>query len=137
MFNIASDISIFILKIGPIRFKNSCVFVSPTDQIVVLHIVPNNTSLDRDLNIRWKTIDRTAISGTHYVGSVGELVFSKDSKEKEIQIQLIPPISEDNDLRFQVELEIEIGTFNPNPVTINIKNINSKYVYICYFNFVL
>lgn len=115
--------------VGIIKFKEICMIKEPIEQIISIPVIRDEKFSDKETNVSWKTIDKTAISGTHYVGSSGEIIFNQGDTSKDIQIQILKSADATGDLRFTVELDHD-GLFTPKPVTVSLKKIESKF--LCY-----
>uniref|UniRef100_A0A0K8SFP5 Calx-beta domain-containing protein n=3 Tax=Lygus hesperus TaxID=30085 RepID=A0A0K8SFP5_LYGHE len=59
---------------------------------------------DGDVSIRWRTIDRSAISGRDYKGGSGELKFKHGEVREFIEIPIINDMQPEKDEHFEVEL---------------------------------
>lgn len=99
----------------------------PIEQIISIPVIRDEKFSDKETNVSWKTIDKTAISGTHYVGSSGEIIFNQGDTSKDIQIQILKSADAAGDLRFTVELNHD-GLFTPKPMTVSLKKIESKFI---------
>lgn len=110
----------------------------PIEQIISIPVIRDEKFSDKETNVSWKTIDKTAISGTHYVGSSGEIIFNQGETSKDIQIQILKSADAAGDLRFTVELNHD-GLFTPKPATVSLKKIESKFIelFVVIFTFFL
>ena len=64
---------------------------------------------DGDVAVKWRTVDKTAISGKDYVGGEGELVFKHGETQRNLEIEIIDDMEQEKDENFEVEL-VECGT---------------------------
>ena len=60
------------------------------------------------ITIKWRTVDKTAISGKDYVGGEGEIEFKHGETQRDLKIQIIDDMECEKDENFEVEL------FEPN-----------------------
>ena len=65
---------------------------------------------DGDLKVKWKTIDKTAVSGKDFTGGEGELEFKHGETQRTINIPIIDDMDVEKDENFEVELyEVDNG----------------------------
>ncbi|GIY64124.1 calx-beta domain-containing protein [Caerostris darwini] len=96
-----------------LQFKQHVIQVPLTCRSIEIPIVRSGTT-DGSANVAWRTADKSAIAGFHYVGSNGSISFAEGDTEKAIKIEIN---QEGFDVCFTVELfnaeGINIGSFNP------------------------
>ena len=56
------------------------------------------------MTIKWRTIDKTAISGKDYTGGEGEIEFKHGETQRDIKIHVIDDMDYEKDENFEVEL---------------------------------
>ena len=59
---------------------------------------------DGDVSIKWRTIDKTAISGKDYTGGEGEIEFKHGETQRDIKIPIIDDMEYEKDENFEIEL---------------------------------
>jgi len=65
---------------------------------------------DGDLKVKWRTVDKTAVSGKDYTGGEGELEFKHGETQRTINIPIIDDMEAEKDENFEVELyEVDNG----------------------------
>ncbi|KFM62324.1 hypothetical protein X975_20975, partial [Stegodyphus mimosarum] len=105
-----------------IEFKDHNIFVSANSNTIKISVVRNNS--EQSAKAKWKTCDKTAKSGIHFVGSEGDVLFSEGELESIIEITLLENNDNGIDKRFQVELFDPEGNDvgKRNCITVNICN---------------
>ncbi|GFS78323.1 calx-beta domain-containing protein [Nephila pilipes] len=109
-----------------IQFKERFVHVSPSCGSIKIPVILTGSS-DEMAQIAWRTYDKTAKSDIHYIGSQGNINFTKGDVEKIIEIKIRN--QEETDVCFAVELyhpqDTNIG--HSNPVTVYIVDHSKLY----------
>ena len=59
---------------------------------------------DGDVEVKWRTIDKTAISGKDYNGGEGTLTFKHGETQRDIKIPIVDDMVYEKDENFEVEL---------------------------------
>ncbi|XP_015920946.1 sodium/calcium exchanger Calx [Parasteatoda tepidariorum] len=107
---------------GILQFKRRGILVK--ESIGAAHVpVVRTHGVDGTVKTKWRTIDRTAVSGKDYYGGEGEIVFDHGEVEKNIEIQIVDDFNAEKDEHFEVELfdatgGVTIGQINRSTVTI-------------------
>ncbi|XP_066905580.1 sodium/calcium exchanger 1 isoform X1 [Halyomorpha halys] len=78
---------------------------------------------DGDISVKWKTIDKSAISGKDYEGGTGELNFKHGETFRSIEIPITNDLNPEKDEHFEIELfdatgGARVGRINRIAVTI-------------------
>ncbi|CAL1298954.1 unnamed protein product [Larinioides sclopetarius] len=93
-----------------VQFKKHIIHVPTTCALVQIPIIRTRAA-DRVVNARWRTCDKSAKAGLHYVKSEGSISLAQDEEEKTIEIAIIRNLDR-SDIHFAVELFDAEGTFN-------------------------
>ncbi|CAL1282585.1 unnamed protein product [Larinioides sclopetarius] len=107
---------------GVLQFKRRGLLVQ--ESIGTAHIpVVRTNGVDGIVTAKWRTIDRTAVSGKDYIGGEGEITFEHGESEKNIEIPIVDDFNAEKDEHFEVELfdpvgGATIGQVNRSTVTI-------------------
>jgi len=88
---------------GTFQFEKRGHLVKESCGSAVLSIVRQNGA-DGDVTIKWRTIDKTAISGKDYTGGEGEIEFKHGETQRDIKIHVIDDMDYEKDENFEVEL---------------------------------
>lgn len=110
-----------------IRFEEICMVEEPKEQIISIPVIRLKSFTDKITEVSWKTCDKTAHAGSHYIGSNGQIRFDKGETKKNIEIRILDSSDEADDLRFTIELTHVGGLFDPTPITISLKKISQLY----------
>lgn len=107
---------------GILQFKRRGILVKESIGTALIPIV-RTQGVDGIVTTKWRTIDRTAVSGKDYVGGEGEIAFAHGEVEKNIEIPIIDDFNAEKDEHFEVELfdpsgGAIIGQVNRSTVTI-------------------
>ncbi|XP_022239527.1 sodium/calcium exchanger 2-like [Limulus polyphemus] len=115
---------------GILQFKRRGILVKENVGTAYVPVIRKNGA-DGIVSTRWRTIDKSAISGRDYRGGEGELIFDHGEVEKNLEIDIIDDINPEKDEHFEIELfqpsgGALIGQVNRTTVTItNDDNFNS------------
>lgn len=87
-----------------------------------LSIIRQNGA-DGDVTVKWRTVDKTAISGKDYVGGEGEIEFKHGETQRTLSIGIIDDMEYEKDENFEVELyevssNAKLGKITKTAVTI-------------------
>lgn len=112
----------FFSEPGILQFKRRGILVQESIGTVLIPIVRSH-GVDGIVTTKWRTIDRTAVSGKDYVGGEGEITFGHGEVEKNIEISIVDDFNAEKDEHFEVELfdssgGAVIGQINRSTVTI-------------------
>lgn len=107
---------------GVLQFKRRGLLVQESIGTALVSVT-RTQGADGVVSARWRTIDRTAVSGKDYVGGEGEITFAHGEVEKDIEISIIDDFDAEKDEHFEVELfdpsgGALIGQINRSTVTI-------------------
>ena len=114
----------------------------PIEQVISIPINRDPNFSQNRTKVFWKTCNKTALSGTHYKKSSGDIVFNQGETSKDICVEILNSDDKADDLHFTVELKYD-GLFTPKPLTISLKKINSKcvcvyiYIYIYIYTYII
>merc|ERR1712241_896754 len=92
---------------GTFQFEKRGHLVKESCGNAVISVIRQNGA-DGDVTIKWRTVDKTAISGKDYVGGEGEIEFKHGETQRDLKIQIIDDMECEKDENFEVEL------FEPN-----------------------
>ncbi|XP_076305676.1 sodium/calcium exchanger 3-like isoform X2 [Tachypleus tridentatus] len=115
---------------GILQFKRRGLLVQENVGTAYVPVIRENGA-DGIVSTRWRTIDKSAISGRDYHGGEGELIFDHGEVEKNLEIGIIDDFNPEKDEHFEIELfqpsgGAVIGTIKRTTVTItNDDNFNS------------
>jgi len=93
---------------GTFQFEKRGHLVKESIGRAQLSVIRQNGA-DGDVAVKWRTVDKTAISGKDYVGGEGELVFKHGETQRNLEIEIIDDMEQEKDENFEVEL-VECGT---------------------------
>lgn len=98
--------------------------------------VVRTNGVDGIVSAKWRTIDRTAISGKDYIGGEGEIHFGHGESEKNIEIPIVDDFNAEKDEHFEVEIYepsggASIGPVNRSTVTITNDDGGLTYMFLC------
>ncbi|KAF8770675.1 Sodium/calcium exchanger 2 like protein [Argiope bruennichi] len=107
---------------GVLQFKRRGLLVQESIGTALIPVVRTN-GVDGVVTAKWRTIDRTAVSGKDYIGGEGEITFEHGESEKNIEIPIVDDFNAEKDEHFEVELfdpvgGASIGQVNRSTVTI-------------------
>ncbi|KFM69896.1 Sodium/calcium exchanger 3, partial [Stegodyphus mimosarum] len=107
---------------GVLQFKRRGILVQESIGTALIPVM-RTSGADGTVTTKWRTIDRTAVSGKDYIGGEGEITFAHGEVEKNIEIQIIDDFNAEKDEHFEVELfdptgGAIIGQVNRSTVTI-------------------
>eukprot|EP00092_Neocalanus_flemingeri_P081218 GFUD01101392.1.p1 GENE.GFUD01101392.1~~GFUD01101392.1.p1 ORF type:complete len:850 (+),score=201.01 GFUD01101392.1:535-3084(+) len=88
---------------GTFQFEKRGHLVKESCGNAVLSVVRQNGA-DGDVTIKWRTIDKTAISGKDYTGGEGEIEFKHGETQRDIKIPIIDDMEYEKDENFEIEL---------------------------------
>merc|ERR1711994_121070 len=94
---------------GTFQFERRGHLVKESCGEALLSVLRGNGA-DGDLKVKWKTIDKTAVSGKDFTGGEGELEFKHGETQRTINIPIIDDMDVEKDENFEVELyEVDNG----------------------------
>lgn len=107
---------------GVLQFKRRGLLVQESIGSALIPVV-RNQGADGIVSTKWRTIDRTAVTGKDYIGGEGEITFAHGEVEKNIEIRIVDDFDAEKDEHFEVELfepsgGVTIGQVNRSTVTI-------------------
>ncbi|KAK9503028.1 hypothetical protein O3M35_011682 [Rhynocoris fuscipes] len=107
---------------GIFTFEKRGAIVKESAGFVSLKIIRSRGS-DGDVSIKWRTIDKSAISGRDYKGGTGDLNFKHGEVSRILEIPIINDLEAEKDEHFEVEIfaptgGAKIGNINRCAVTI-------------------
>jgi len=88
---------------GTFQFEKRGHLVKESCGNAVLSVIRQNGA-DGDVSIKWRTIDKTAISGKDYTGGEGEIEFKHGETQRDIKIPIIDDMEYEKDENFEIEL---------------------------------
>jgi len=88
---------------GTFQFEKRGHLVEESVGNAILSVVRQNGA-DGDIEVKWKTIDKTAISGKDYQGGEGVLFFKHGETQRNISIPIIDDMEFEKDENFEVEI---------------------------------
>ena len=88
---------------GVFQFEKRGHLVKESCGNAVISVIRQNGA-DGDVTIRWRTVDKTAISGKDFVGGEGEIEFKHGETQRDLKIQIIDDMECEKDENFEVEL---------------------------------
>ena len=88
---------------GTFQFEKRGHLVKESCGNAVISVIRQNGA-DGDVTVKWRTIDKTAISGKDYVGGEGEIEFKHGETQRDLKIQIIDDMECEKDENFEVEL---------------------------------
>ncbi|XP_037777233.1 sodium/calcium exchanger 2-like isoform X4 [Penaeus monodon] len=107
---------------GMVMFQKRGFLVKESIGKAIIPVVRKNGA-DGEITVKWKTIDKTAISGRDFEGGEGVLVFKHTEIEQNIEIPIIDDMTPEKDEHFEIELfdptgGAKLGQINRTAVTI-------------------
>jgi len=107
---------------GSFQFEKRGHLVKESCGDAVLSVVRENGA-DGDIEVKWRTIDKTAVEGKDYEGGEGVLQFKHGETQRDIKIPIKDDMEAEKDENFEVELyEVDggatLGKFAKTAVTI-------------------
>merc|ERR1712130_718182 len=94
---------------GTFQFERRGHLVKESCGEALLSVLRENGA-DGDLKVKWRTIDKTAVSGKDYTGGEGELEFKHGETQRTINIPIIDDMEAEKDENFEVEpYEVDNG----------------------------
>lgn len=107
---------------GTFQFEKRGVLVKESIGNAQLSIIRQNGA-DGDVTVKWRTVDKTAISGKDYVGGEGEIEFKHGETQRTLSIGIIDDMEYEKDENFEVELyevssNAKLGKITKTAVTI-------------------
>ena len=94
---------------GTFQFEKRGHLVKESCGNAVLSVIRQNGA-DGDVNIKWRSIDKTAINGKDYEGGDGTITFKHGETQRDIKIAIIDDMEYEKDENFEVEIyEIDNG----------------------------
>lgn len=107
---------------GVVMFQKRGFLVKESIGNAVIPVVRKNGA-DGEITIKWRSIDKTAVSGKDYTGGEGVLTFKHTEIEQNIEIPIIDDMTPEKDEHFEIELfdptgGAKIGQINRTAVTI-------------------
>ena len=88
---------------GTFQFEKRGHLVKESCGNAVISVIRQNGA-DGDVTIKWRTVDKTAISGKDFVGGEGEIDFKHGETQRDLKIQIIDDMECEKDENFEVEL---------------------------------
>ncbi|XP_064104847.1 sodium/calcium exchanger Calx-like isoform X12 [Macrobrachium nipponense] len=107
---------------GIVMFQKRGFLVKESIGNAVIPVVRKNGA-DGEITVKWRSIDKTAVSGKDYTGGEGVLTFKHTEIEQNIEIPIIDDMTPEKDEHFEIELfeptgGAKIGQINRTAVTI-------------------
>ncbi|XP_069953412.1 sodium/calcium exchanger Calx isoform X5 [Cherax quadricarinatus] len=107
---------------GMVMFQKRGFLVKESVGNAVIPVVRKNGA-DGEISVKWRTVDKSAISGHDYQGGEGTLVFKHTEITQNIEIPIIDDMAPEKDEHFEVELfdpegGAKLGQINRTAVTI-------------------
>ncbi|XP_042863418.1 sodium/calcium exchanger 2-like isoform X4 [Penaeus japonicus] len=107
---------------GLVMFQKRGFLVKESIGKAIIPVVRKNGA-DGEITVKWKTVDKTAISGRDFEGGEGLLVFKHTEIEQNIEIPIIDDMTPEKDEHFEIELfdptgGAKLGQINRTAVTI-------------------
>jgi len=107
---------------GTFQFEKRGHLVKESIGNAQLSIIRQNGA-DGDVTVKWRTVDKTAISGKDYVGGEGEIEFKHGETQRNLKIEIIDDMDYEKDENFEVELyevssNAKLGKITKTAVTI-------------------
>lgn len=109
-------------KPGMVMFQKRGFLVKESIGKAIIPVVRKNGA-DGEITVKWRSIDKTAISGRDFEGGEGVLVFKHTEIEQNIEIPIIDDMTPEKDEHFEIELfdptgGAKLGQINRTAVTI-------------------
>lgn len=107
---------------GILSFEKRGLLVKESSGFVRVSVV-RRRGASGEVAIKWRTIDRSAISGRDFKGGSGELVFKHYEVQQDIEIPIIDDMEPEKDEHFEIELfepsgGAKLGNINRIAITI-------------------
>ncbi|KAK3913550.1 Sodium/calcium exchanger 2 [Frankliniella fusca] len=107
---------------GIVSFEKRGMLVKESSGFVRVTVV-RRRGASGEIGVKWRTIDRSAISGRDFKGGSGELVFKHYEVQQDIEIPIIDDMEPEKDEHFEIELfepsgGAKIGNINRIAITI-------------------
>nr|XP_045601210.1 sodium/calcium exchanger 2-like isoform X3 [Procambarus clarkii] len=107
---------------GMVMFQKRGFLVKESIGSAVIPVVRKNGA-DGEITVKWRTIDKSAISGRDFEGGEGALVFKHTEIVQNIEIPIIDDMTPEKDEHFEIELfdpegGAKLGQINRTAVTI-------------------
>lgn len=107
---------------GVVMFQKRGFLVKESIGSAVIPVVRKNGA-DGEISVKWRTIDKSALSGRDFEGGEGVLTFKHTEIEQSIDIPIIDDMTPEKDEHFEIELfdpqgGAKIGQINRTAVTI-------------------
>ncbi|KAK3892304.1 hypothetical protein Pcinc_003849 [Petrolisthes cinctipes] len=107
---------------GMVMFQKRGFLVKESVGNAVIPVVRKNGA-DGEITIKWRTIDKSAVSGRDFEGGEGLLVFKHTEISQNIEIPIIDDMTPEKDEHFEIELfdpegGAKLGQINRTAVTI-------------------
>ncbi|XP_069978561.1 sodium/calcium exchanger Calx isoform X8 [Penaeus vannamei] len=107
---------------GMVMFQKRGFLVKESIGKAIIPVVRKNGA-DGEITVKWRSIDKTAISGRDFEGGEGVLVFKHTEIEQNIEIPIIDDMTPEKDEHFEIELfdptgGAKLGQINRTAVTI-------------------
>ncbi|CAL4104637.1 unnamed protein product, partial [Meganyctiphanes norvegica] len=107
---------------GVISFQRRGFLVKESVGKAILPVVRRNGA-DGEVSVKWRTIDKTAVSGKDFEGGEGVLIFKHTEVELNLEVPIMDDMTPEKDEHFEVELfdctgGAKLGSVNRTAVTI-------------------
>lgn len=107
---------------GLVMFQKRGFLVKESIGSAVIPVVRKNGA-DGEITVKWRTIDKSALSGRDFKGGEGELTFKHTETLQNIEIPIIDDMTPEKDEHFEIELfdpegGAKLGQINRTAVTI-------------------
>ncbi|XP_046450400.1 sodium/calcium exchanger 3-like isoform X2 [Daphnia pulex] len=93
---------------GTITFEERGILVKESVGVAQVPVLRKNGA-DGEVSVRWRTIDKNAVSGKAYIGGEGCLVFKHSEMKRVIEIPISNDMMPEKDECFEVELSDPTG----------------------------
>lgn len=88
---------------GTFQFEKRGHLVKESCGNALISVVRQNGA-DGEVEIKWRTIDKTAVEGKDYTGGEGVLKFTHGETQRDIQIPIVDDMEYEKDENFEIEL---------------------------------
>jgi len=88
---------------GSFQFEKRGHLVKESCGEAILSVVRENGA-DGDISVKWRTLDKTAVSGKDYTGGEGVVTFNHGETQRTIKIPIMDDMEAEKDENFEVEL---------------------------------
>jgi len=88
---------------GSFQFEKRGHLVKESCGEAVLSVIRENGA-DGDITVKWRTVDKTAVSGKDYNGGEGVIIFNHGETQRTIKIPIMDDMEAEKDENFEVEL---------------------------------